>query len=220
MNHRKKIIVLLSLLFIAFSGFDIITDKEDRLREIAGEYKRYRQYIQNQIVVTDSARYSWTIGLCEVPSPDSLGFHYKSDSSFISKADETLSPHGNKLYKLYIKNYGAYVWMADRDQPIGQVIVKETWNVKEVIYDSLNKDMPQVRSRNDGKWYTPTTVSEVFVMYKEKQNRSNDNGWNYGNVSLEDKSRKPILFNDRKLSTCIHCHVNTKYDRIFGVKQN
>jgi hypothetical protein len=121
------------------------------------------------------------------------------------------------LYKLYIKDYGPYVWGVEKDQPIGQVIVKETWNVKEVVYDSLNKDIPQIRSRNDNKWYTPTTVSEVFIMYKEKQDSSNDKGWNYGNVSIEDKIRKPMLFNDRKLSTCIRCHVNTKYDRVFGV---
>ncbi|MFA6060477.1 MAG: cytochrome P460 family protein [Taibaiella sp.] len=221
MNHRKKILVLLSILFITFSGFDIVTDKEDRLHEIASEYKSYRPYTQEHIVVTDSSKFSWTIGLCEVPpAGDSLyGFHFQVDSSFMSMANEALSPHGNKLYKLYIKDYRSYLGFKTV-QPVGQVIVKETWNVKEVVYDSLNRDILQIRSRNDGKWYTPLTVSEVFIMYKEKENKSNDKGWNYGNVSIEDKTRKPILFNDRKLSSCIRCHVNTKYDRIFGVNRN
>jgi hypothetical protein len=219
MKHSKISLFVLLLLCIVFSAFNLLNDKENRLKGIALEYKGYRQHVDYQTVITDSAKYKWTIGMCSVPKDmdKERGFHFKTDSSFISKADPAHSPHGNKLYKLYVKDYLSYSGNTPKGQPIGQVIVKETWNVKEVAYDSLNKGMVQVQSRNDGKWYTPTTVSELFIMYKETENADNDKGWNYGTVSIEDKNAKPMILNDRKLSTCIGCHTQTKYDRIFGI---
>src|SRR6218665_2211049 len=125
MKYGKKIIVVLALLSFIFAGFDTVSDKEDKLREIATQYRSFRPYVTRSVVVTDSAKYSWTIGLCSVPD-DSVaflyGFHYKTDSSFISQANESVSPHGNKLYKLYIKDYRSYVGRYRKEQPVGQVI--------------------------------------------------------------------------------------------------
>ena len=142
----------------------------------------------------------------------------KIDSAFISNVNKSQSPHGDKLYKLYIKDYDAYIRNAPDGQPIVQVIVKETWNVKEIVYDSLNTTMQQIQSKNNGKWYRPTTVSELFIMFKENENASNDKGWNYGIYSLENKGEKPLMQNDLKMSACINCHKENKYDRIFGTK--
>ncbi len=199
-----------------FWSFKPAPDSTDRITEIAGEYKSYRQLVDERMVVTDSAKYKWTIRLCRIPRPEEMGHHYERDSAFMSRANSAVSPHGDKLYKLFVKDYTAYLQNASAGQPVGQVIVKETWNVKEVSYDSSNETGAQVQSRNNGKWYTPTTPSELFVMYKEAPGELNDKGWNYGTYSLE--SGAPLLLNDFKRSTCFGCHKGTKYDRIFGVK--
>ena len=204
--------------FCIVAGFIIVTNPTERFREIAQEYRQYRQFKDIKTVVTDSSKYKWTIALCIRLKDNDPGFHAKEDSTFFSKADQTLSLHGNKLYRLFIKDYASYIQNCPEGQPLGQVIVKETWNVKEISFDSLNTAIQQIRSQNDGKWYTPTTASELFIMYKENPKAGNDKGWNYGTYSLENPNENPLLLNDAKLSSCIGCHQKTKYDRIFGVK--
>lgn len=218
MKYTKTYLLVSLLVCCIFFSFKISTDPTDRLNEIANEYKQYQQFKDRKIIVTDSSKYKWTIALCSRPKNMEMGWHFKIDSSFMSKADKSLSPHGDKLYRLFIKYYGAYIRNAPVGQPIGQVIVKETWNVKEIVYDSLNKSIQQIQSNNDGKWYTPTTASELFIMYKERESVSNDKGWNYGTYSIENKDEKPLLLNNLKISSCINCHKENKYDRIFGVK--
>ena len=90
----------------------------------------------------------------------------------------------------------------------------------EVNKDSLNITASAVKSLNDGKWYIPTTVSELFIMYKKKETLQNDKGWVYGIISLENKETKPTVLANGKISSCISCHKGTKYDRIFGVNNN
>jgi hypothetical protein len=213
----KITIITVLLVCFAFFGFRLVTSPEEKLIKISREYKGYQQYRAVNVIVTDSARYKWTITLCGRPKDPNfqMGWHLKKDSSFISRANVLISPHGNKLYKLFVKNYSDYIRNPPVGQPAGQVIVKETWNVKEVIYDSLNKSITQIQSKNDGKWYSPTTASELFIMYKEKESPDNDKGWIYGMVSVENKKEKPVVLTARN-STCISCHTGTKYDRIFG----
>ncbi len=218
MKHSKLYYVIFLLACFIFLGFKVSKDPTKRLIEIANEYLQYRQFKDKKIIITDTSQYRWAITLCRIPSPMEMGAHFKTDSSFISRADKLLSPHGNKLYRLFVKDYDAYIGNAPGGQPVGQVIVKETWNVKEIVYDSLNNIIQQIQSANDGKWYTPVSVSELFIMYKEKETEHNDKGWNYGIYSLENTNQKPLLLNDVKISSCIGCHKETKYDRIFGVK--
>lgn len=200
-------------------SFTFSSNPIDRFAEITKEYKSYTLLKGVQVVVTDSAKYEWSQILCFIPADTrEHGYVIQQDSLFISEASEVMSPHGNKLYRLYIKNFDAYV-KGGSTQPVGQVLVKETWNVKEVAYDSLNTSIQQIRSKNDGKWYTPTTVSELFMMYKDKESPANDKGWNYGTYSIENQDNQPMLLNDVEKSFCIACHKNTKYDRIFGVNQ-
>jgi hypothetical protein len=217
MNKKIYFTLLLLGCFVVI-GFKALDSSTDRITEIAKEYQQYKQFKDTKIIVTDSSKYNWIVVSCFVPNSSEAGYHYKIDSSFISKAHKTKSLHGNKLYRLFIKEYASYIRNDSIGQPIGQVIVKETWNVKEIAYDSINLKVQQIRSQNDGKWYTPTTVSELFVMYKEKESSNNDKGWNYGMYSIEDPNRKPVLLNDMNISSCISCHRETKYDRIFGVK--
>lgn len=218
MNRKHIFVSSLLMVCYALFGFKPSITPHERIKEIAKEYKQYHLYKDLKVAVTDSAKYQWSQPLCIHPKGTrNHGYVIQRDSLFISEANEMMSPHGNKLYRLYIKSFDAYV-NAKADQPEGQVIVKETWNVEEVVYDSLNRTGQQIRSSNDGKWYTPTTVSELFMMYKENESSANDKGWNYAVYSLEDNTKEPALLNDIKISSCIGCHKNTKYDRIFGVE--
>jgi len=187
----------------------INTDPQhDRLLKIAKEYKTYFRYDNS-----DTASLKWTIQLC---APASIP-HQTMDSLRFSKP--LMSKHGNKLYVLYVKNMQSYDDTTKKAQPIGQVLVKETWNVGEVFKDSVSKTNKSIKqSKNDGKWYKPVSKSELFIMYKEQKNQSNDEGWVYGIVNLEDKSNSVRILENGKLSSCIGCHKDTKYDRIFGIK--
>ncbi len=201
--------IVSSALCISFTKTD---SQESKLLSISKEYKTYRQFGK------ENEGINWTIAPCASPM-EVKGKPDVKDSLHYSMATVNASKHGNKLYKLFIKNYIPYIDTNYKTQAIGQVIVKETWNVKEVQKDSLKQTKAFVKkSENDGKYYTPTTVSEIFVMYKEKKSKRNDEGWVYGIVSLEkEKQAKPII-EKGKISNCISCHKDTKYDRMFGVK--
>ncbi len=54
------------------------------------------------------------------------------DTMQFSHAPFYASPHGDKLYRLFVKDFNAYSQKLS-PQPIGQVLVKEVWEVKEVI---------------------------------------------------------------------------------------
>lgn len=218
MKHLKlQSFLLLFISPLAF-GFVLIgiNDHETKLIEIADEYKTYNRDVNVRTVVTDSSKYKWTIALCAYLGEDIMGYRHEFDSTFFSKADTAISPHGNKLYKLFVKDQSSYDYISNI-QPIGQTLVKETWNIEEVNKDSTVLYSDAILSMNDGKWYRPSTVSQLFIMYKEEPHESNDNGWVYGIVDIENKS-KPKVLSQGNISSCISCHKGTKYDRLFGSK--
>ena len=201
--------IIISLTSISFTNKDT---QNDQLLKIANEYQNYFRYDD---VVNDSSDLKWTIQLCAPayindPIIDSLHF---------SKSNPLVSQHGNKLYKLYVKNLNSYSNPTKKIQPLGQIIVKETWNVRKIRKGRIAKNNRAIKqSKNDGKWYTPTTRSELFIMYKEQKSEKNDEGWVYGIVSLGTNKSKTTILENGKISSCINCHKDTKYDRIFGTK--
>jgi hypothetical protein len=216
MKKRKYVTGLMLLFSFITFGFVFIKNRESRLIEIASNYKTYSQDIYVRAVVTDSSKYKWTIALCTYMGEDVMGYHHEIDSTFISRANDSISPHGNKLYKLFVKDQKSYEYIFNQ-QPIGQTLVKETWNVKQIPSDSISFFKDAKQSNNDGNWYVPTQVSQLFIMYKEEPNELNDKGWVYGIVDIEGK-RKPKVLSQGKISSCISCHQGTKYDRLFGNK--
>lgn len=207
--------LLLLFSFISF-GFVFTKNRESQLIEIASNYKSYSQDVNARIVVTDSSKYNWTIALCTYMGEDIMGYHREIDSTFISRANDSISPHGNKLYKLFVKDQDSYNYIFNQ-QPIGQTLVKETWNVRKISNDSVSLFRNAVKSKNDNNWYVPTNVSQLFIMFKEDPSDINDKGWVYGIVDIEGK-RKPKVLDQGKISSCISCHQGTKYDRLFGNK--
>lgn len=201
-----------------------VETQEEQLVKIAKEYKSYSRFNRYKTIITDSAVWNWTIALCiQLDKTDTLrssGQKHVIDSLHISKASSDASPHGNKLYKLFVKDIVSYNDTTIKFQPIGQVLVKETWNVRMVSEDSVSELNSAVKqSLNDKNWYTPTTVSELFIMYKEPKSNNNDEGWVYGIISLEDKDEPVKILSSGKISSCIGCHKETKYDRIFGASK-
>lgn len=212
--QRDKTTVLSVLITIVILGVMFTTKQKIRLKQIVEEYKSYSLYQDSS--KKDTATLQWTIALCAAPATGNKQLLQHIDSFYHSKADPVLSPHGNKLYKLYIKDSVAYFDHLIKKQPLGQVLVKETWNTRPVSGDSLSRTAIAMQNRNDGKWYVPTTVSELFIMYKEKERPGNDKGWVYAIVNLERKKQKPEVITTGKISTCMSCHKATKYDRLFG----
>ena len=216
MKDRKISTGLILLFSFITFGFILIDNKEKRLIEIASNYTTYSQDINGKLVVTDSTKYKWTIALCAYMGEDVMGYHHEIDSSYFSRANDSISPHGNKLYKLFVKDQKSYDYIFN-SQPIGQTLVKETWKVKQIPRDSLAYFKDAKQSSNDGNWYVPTQVSQLFIMFKEEPSELNDKGWVYGIVDIEGNT-KPKVLSQGNISSCISCHKGTKYDRLFGNK--
>jgi len=202
----KKILVFLFLILsIALLSMAIRTNPVDEeLLKIAKEYRTYSLY--------NNENY-WTLELCapmRFPSQE-------GDSLHISAADPDKSPHGNKLYKLYVKDLKAYERHWEK-QPEGQVLIKEVWNTRIVLdEDSVDKGkVVAKRSLIDREFYTTTTRKELYVMYKTKPSEENDEGWWYGIIDIEQGTDKAKVIESMKINRCIKCHQQNKADRIFG----
>jgi hypothetical protein len=177
---------------------------DDELLRISNEYTSYSLY---------NTQNYWTIALCE----PHIDMGSRGDTLHISLAEPKKSPHGDKLYKLYVKDEMAYTNQLEK-QPVGQVIIKEVWNVRPVLdVDSATQDLvPAMRSMNDGRFYTPTTRKTLFIMYKTQPSEENDEGWWYGIVDIEKGVEHAQVLESKKINRCIQCHQQNKIDRIFG----
>ena len=99
--------------------------------------------------------------------------------------------HGRKLYYLYAKHHEAYRMVRELSQPVGQVVVKESW-------------VPG----------NPPTRGPLFVMMKTDEADS-DAGWVYATMSPDGKT----VTSSGKIASCMDCHQSARTnDRLFGVK--
>jgi hypothetical protein len=218
----SKLFLIISILFISFLTLNFTAlnfdngqrEQERKIELIAKFYTSFDKSKKSKLIVTDSAKYKWTIALCRYQGEKIMGYYYQKDSLFLSHADTSKSEHGNKLYTLYLNDKESYYDYKLKTQPIGQIIVKETWNIIEADSNTLN--VIKVLNEKDGKFYTTKSVSQLFIMYKEKESIENDNGWVYGIVDIEKGSDDAKILSNGKLSNCISCHKETKYDRMFG----
>jgi hypothetical protein len=204
------LVIMVAVFFLSLSFRTLTVD--DELIRISQEYNTYTLYSSSED--PNSPNYKWAISLCEPMY--SHGVY--GDTLHISAPGENKSPHGNKLYKLYIKDWEAYSKKTG-PQPEGQVLIKEVWNVRAVDFDNDsigNYTLPVMRSLNDGLMYTPTTRKQLFIMYKTAATQENDNGWWYGIVDIEKGAEKATVIESMKINRCVKCHAETKYDRIFG----
>ena len=142
------------------------------LAEIATRYPSYGR-------VDDVQRRAPTDCRAPEPAPPRLS---------ASRDPET---HGRKLYFLFARNHEAYRMVRELPQPVGQVLVKESW-------------VP-------GK---PMTRGPLFVMMKTGDADS-DEGWIYATMSPDGRS----VTASGKLASCMECHRSERTkDRLFGVR--
>ena len=146
-------------------------ESDPRLQEISLGYPSYGR-------VDDVRR--WAPMMCKTPAP-------APPRVSASRDPET---HGRKLYYLYAKNREAYRMVRELPQPVGQVLVKESW-------------VP-------GK---PLTRGPLFVMMKTGEADS-DEGWVYATFTPDGKT----ITASGKIASCMECHQSARTnDRLFGV---
>lgn len=177
------------------------SDIDATLRSIAAEYASWHR--------VDDWNH-WAPELCRM-SP-SVGR--------ISASDDT-DTHGRKLYYLYAKDRAAYIASKDHDQPVGQVVVKESWKPVEVgvgeVVDELNKtvDGHSIAER-DGKRWKPGERNGLFVMIKRASDEpGTDAGWIYATMSVDGS----VVHESGRIASCMGCHDDGTRDRMFGLQQ-
>lgn len=147
-------------------------ESDPRLREISSGYASYGR-------VDDVRR--WAPTDCKMPQP-------APPRVSASRDPET---HGRKQYYLYAKNHEAYRMVRELDQPLGQVLVKESW-------------VP-------GK---PMTRGPLFIMMKTGES-DGDAGWIYATISPDGST----VMASGKIASCMECHQSERTkDRLFGVR--
>lgn len=149
---------------------------DPRLVEIGQGYAAYGR-------VDDMAR--WAPTLCKQPAPEPPRLS-------VSRDPET---HGRKLYYLFAKNREAYRIGRDVPQPVGQVLVKESW------FPSATSTSKHPKTGDRGP---------LFVMMKTGETDS-DEGWIYATLTPDGRS----VTSSGKLASCMECH-QSKTDRLFG----
>jgi hypothetical protein len=197
---------------------------ERHLLSIARAYRGFGR-------VDDETR--WAPGLCRQPLPSRARFSASSDP-------ET---HGRKLYYVFARKRQDYLTStrprtpddAPRPaQPVGQVLVKESWTPadegpdpatpsiwdvdwKHVMADDPRGFSPGTRfplAWKDGRRFRASGPAGLFVMFKTAPGTpGTDGGWVYGTVSADLKT----VTSSGRVAACMACHVRTPHDRLFGL---
>ena len=164
-----------------------------------------------------SGDYRFAPGLCRSPGGPVGRF---SDS-------DDLATHGGKLYTLYARDRAAYISLytakkyADlkelgdlrQPQPVGQVIVKESFTPREMPSDAPRSQGigPAVR---DGRSYLPGGRRDLFVMINLGPDvKGTDDGWVYGTLT-PDYCR---VSSAGLVGNCMKCHDSAPNGRLFGL---
>lgn len=193
--QRALLLLVLSAAFVSFIASD---NSEEHLLKITDAYKTYGISRKNEY------RYK-PVACAPRATPEDQN---SGDSILFSSANPVMSGHGEKMYRLYVKNLFDY--KMNFTQPSGQELVKEVWEVARVSEDSV-RYYPNARKHPEqGVWFRPVRPSQLFVMYKTEADSTNDNGWTYGIVDL---STKKVLQKGR-LQNCMSCH-DKNGDRVF-----
>jgi hypothetical protein len=196
------------------------------LLEIARTYESFGRL--------NTALLRWAPVYCRAPSPDT-----PTPALYSKSADA--DTHGQKLYSLFVKwkpdGFPGGSYVVKPLNPVGQVIVKETWvpeQVKDVKLEFLagSKNPTFSCKREDGSTVSQE-VKDGFLPYAQKGDRSyyaakkgplfimmklepaapgTDIGWVYGVVSADGKEVQGA----GRIASCMGCHKDAPHDRLFG----
>jgi hypothetical protein len=196
---------------------------DENLLQIAKFYKEYGR-VDDTMRVAPAA--------CDAPRNPKAGVARFSES----KDEKT---HGKKLYSVFASYKGAYLFAKGfKEQPAGQMLVKQSWLAEEVKEDDDKErkvvvtplkrrpDDPKERVSPDridhflpyaekaGKLYHAAKQAELFIMYKvDPKTKDTDNGWVYGTVTPDGKK----VTSSGKVESCMKCHQDAPHGRVFGL---
>jgi hypothetical protein len=190
---------------------------DNALRAIAAEYATYER-------VSDRVNFAPTA--CLVPRP----------SGVVRSVSPDEGTHGRKLYFLYVKDargYEAVSWPRAYDKrgleaaaapvvvAVGQVVVKQTWSVRDVPPDEAPAPNPEMGQHEfppeyarDGDGLVRTGERrELFVMMKlDPATPGTDAGWVYAVLTPDDRE----VIQAGAIESCMGCHTRTTRDRLYG----
>ncbi len=176
-----------------------------QLLKIANEYTKKHDLIDNNT--------NWAPEMCAAPSPP--------PSTLVSKSDDKNS-HGQKLYLLFAAKRKYYLYAKKHHSPIGQAIVKESWeaietdsNMQRNFTKHASGQQVTMFAKKDKKFYHAGKQKELFIMYKvDPQTKGTDKGWVYGTVTADGKT----VTGAGQIQSCMECHKEAGVDRLFGPK--
>lgn len=155
--------------------------------------------------------------------------------AFVSASDDP-GTHGRKLYYLFAKDRAAYneadgssTIGSERGSspsapkapaPIGQVLVKESWNPVpvEALDGAAERGwgLPEDHATSEGRLYKRGDQRELFVMLKlDPATPGTDGGWVYATVT-PDRAKVTSV---GRVASCMGCHVTAEHDRQFGIPE-
>lgn len=169
---------------------------DNEILAIAASYKSYG-------IIAE--RPQWAPTLCAAPpSPP------RPETPRLSDAKEP-SPHGEKLYFLYARDYSGYVKTGKEgaEAPAGQVVVKEAFAPA-----ALAANAPPTKDvlYRGNKAFVPGQRLGLFVMKKVGKGPATDDGWIYAVTDAEGKH----VTASGNLPTCAGCHRSAPHDRLFA----
>jgi len=125
------------------------------------------------------------------------------------------SLHKEKLYYLFVKDYGNYLKPTEGSAPVGQVVVKQAYIAAEITKDNHFKpDDPRVVERS-GRKYTTGDALALFIMMKlDEKTPNTDHGWIYGVADFNGEVKSAGV-----IEACASCHAHAGHDRLFGSVQ-
>lgn len=123
-----------------------------------------------------------------------------------------MSPHGKKLYHLYVSDPAGYAAAAvgAKPAPVGLTLIKEAHKALPLPLGggyvvSTDPEVPAL---------APGEITELFMMQKvgHAQSPNTDAGWVYG-VATPDGE----VYASGRIESCIGCHERSEHDRLFGI---
>lgn len=187
------------------------------VKDAAAKYKSWAR-------VSDRA--NWAPTDCRIPPAAGVSLSDSSDAD----------THGGKLYFLYAAMDKEYPrpspGRAVADQPLGQVVVKESFaaqlctdadakaaeeRAKSLPADSFgrHKNLPdEYAQRWDGqthRTYKAGPAAGLFMMFKAEPTPDTDQGWVYATMTPAGE-----ISSLGRVESCMGCHAHAKFDRLFG----
>lgn len=123
---------------------------------------------------------------------------------------EAGSPHGRKLYHLYVSDPAAYAaaLAGENPAPVGMTLIKES---HEARLPQNGEAMPE---RYGTQGLVPGEITELFAMTKVggEDTPGTDGGWVYRVAHPDGR-----VYVSGVIESCVRCHAHAKHDRLFGL---